>query len=718
MIDFDSDPTATPARRQAPPMLCAVVILTLILLNSFAVFRWTRLDTRPVAWDEAVHTRNTFEYRDRLTGESSQGLFMPVYFNYPPLYNLTMIPFLGARADIADAGSAVNVLYLAGLVVAVFLIGRRLMDDWSGLAAAALIGFYPLIVMMARLTILDLALTTWVAWGFYALTRSEDFANTGWSAAFGALLGLGMLTKWTAFIYLAGPAIAALVGAARRKNGAGVLAATGAGLLVMAPWFVVNTVPMLARVTELKDHTPAGGLLLDGWAKLLWYPIGLFEQMNIVFLAMFAVGLVVSFRRPELRSVLLWFFVSILMFTLIHNKNTRYSLPALPAAALLSVAWIRSRRSGFALSMTLALAFFVVFNFTTPAPAVSDVGGVRLTYFDNNPPRREDWKHREIIEAVKGRRDRSAAFSRIVTVSNAPYFHSTSLNVTLQAAGEDVDFSFRGVSKRRWLDFGEFILLKTGNLGPDFTTGTVRDHAAWLESPPSWFPLIYKEIGRWPLPDGSEAVLFHAEPAPRPVSENEVFSLSITDITLPNLTAVGVDVNAVPIAASETARGQLARVDIRASTVTFKGLTVTNVELVLDRPHLNLPRYRDDNEVQMLSLDRLRVRGTISASTILDYARRKVRWLKDPRVAFEGDTIILGGTAGFLPMEVSVRLDMAPDALTPRLQKLKLAGVRIPTIFFRALTDRPVNLAPNRESPFRIDLGAIRGNGDTLTVGA
>jgi len=717
MIDFNDDPTPTPPRRAGINFGFMAALAALIVLNAFAVFRWTRADTRPLAWDEAIHTQNTLTYQDRLSRESLSELMKPVYFDYPPLYNLTMIPFLTLASDIADAGAYVNVFYLAALVIAVFLIGRSLMDEWSGLAAAMLVGFYPLVVMMARLTMIDLALTTWVAWGFYALIRSENFHRRGWSAAFGVLVGLGMLTKWTAFLYLAGPAAVALVAGFRERNFRGILWAAATAAIVMAPWYLTNVVPAVARVSNTKNNPPAGGVILQGFWSLFWYPLGLFESLNAVFLFLFVAGLALSFDQPRLRPVLLWFFVSIALFTLIHNKNTRYALPALPAVALLSASWVRGRRGRFGVIASLAMFFFVMFNFLVPGSVVASVFGARLTYFESQPPMAQDWKHREIIETVTRTRDRQAPFSIVTVVSNAPYFHSTTMNVSARTMGTE-PFSFRGVSRNRWLDFSEFVLLKTGDIGPEFTTKTVRDCVAWLASPPEWFAKVYRETGRWPLPDGSEAVLYHAEPEPQSVSENEFFSVQLGEVSLPRITATGVDVQAVPIDAAETAIGRLASVSIRCSSVSYQGIEVSGVELTLDTPQINLPRYRADNDVQLLSLRRLSIRGTIRAETVHEYARNKLKWLKDPRVTFNGDLIEVSGQAGSVSVTIAARLTLEPDWLKPRLIRLVVAGVPLPPFLFRALTDKPLPLAPNREWPFRLDLGKIEGQADVLKVGS
>jgi hypothetical protein len=58
---------------------------------------------------------------------------------------------------------------------------------------------------MAHYTYLDYALTAWIALGAALLLATDGFRRTGYSILFGAALGLGMLTKWTPVMFLAGP---------------------------------------------------------------------------------------------------------------------------------------------------------------------------------------------------------------------------------------------------------------------------------------------------------------------------------------------------------------------------------------------------------------------------------------------------------------------------------------------------------------------------------
>jgi hypothetical protein len=66
-------------------------------------------------------------------------------------------------------------------------------------------------------------------------------------------------------------------------------------------------------------------------------------QMQMPLGILFGVGLLYSLIRARRESLMLylWLLSGIFMFTLVANKDVRYTVPILPAAALLSVCWLR-----------------------------------------------------------------------------------------------------------------------------------------------------------------------------------------------------------------------------------------------------------------------------------------------------------------------------------------------------------------------------------------
>src|SRR5439155_1409944 len=157
-----------------------------------------------------------------------------------------------------------------------------------------------------------------------------------------------------------------------------------------------------------------------------------------------------------------------------------------------------------------------------------------LVLYQSQPPLAADWKHKELIGRINELKPKDLALARVVVLSNAAHFHSTSLNVSREFLGVR-DISFQGPSKSRWLDFVEFILLKTGDEGPEFTLGNIHPAADLVLNPPDWFKKSYREVSRWGLPDGSEAILYQVNPAPLKQMEAGVLNISLKEFKLPNV---------------------------------------------------------------------------------------------------------------------------------------------------------------------------------------
>jgi hypothetical protein len=70
------------------------------------------------------------------------------------------------------------------------------------------------------------------------------------------------------------------------------------------------------------------------------------HQMQVPFGILFLLGLLYSIvkRARQSRIVYLWLLSGIGVFTLVANKDIRYSVPVLPAAAILSVCWMGELR--------------------------------------------------------------------------------------------------------------------------------------------------------------------------------------------------------------------------------------------------------------------------------------------------------------------------------------------------------------------------------------
>ncbi|HKP87081.1 MAG TPA: hypothetical protein VJZ26_13340, partial [Blastocatellia bacterium] len=143
-------------------------------------------------------------------------------------------------------------------------------------------------------------------------------------------------------------------------------------------------------------------------------------QMQMPFALLFGAGLIYSLVRLRKQSVMLylWMLSGIGAFTLIANKDVRYTVPVLPAAALLSVCWVSEFRSlarrAMALKLALAApivawAFVSFFNAQWPAAGEGvyfDTPYFRWMVFARNyfvydhRPLPDDWGVPEVVRTV------------------------------------------------------------------------------------------------------------------------------------------------------------------------------------------------------------------------------------------------------------------------------------------------------------------------------
>lgn len=697
-------------------LLLPVLFGALVVVNIFALHHWVAQDTRPAAWDQSIHIKNAFEYRDRIANEGFSSILKPAYFNYPPLYHLAMVPFLTDVRDIADVGARANIYFLVILLACIFLIGKDLVGPWHGLTAAFLFSAYPLAFDMATQSMIDLSLAAWVTLTFWCLIRSEKFSHWSWSVLCGLSLGLGMLTKWTAVWYLFGPLVLAAWGAYRAQNVRKVVVAIAVTTALILPWYLTNFFVLLVRLPKLAAMSPASGYALPGWMNMFWYPLSLFEQINLVFVLFLIPGLIVFFWRPRLGEIMLWFFGSLLLFSLISNHNTRYFLPALPAAAVLSVSWLPTTRRVPIILMNVVIAlYFLTFHAFPERTFFLRAEPFPIPVIGWHAPVRQDWKHNEIITKIDSLIPEKGKIAHVLTISNGPHFHSTTLDLSLKARGMS-NLTFRGPAKRRMFEFADFVLLKTGSLGPEGSIRLHKECADLIAQNPLWFQNTFQEAARWPLPDGSEAILYEQSPKPFPIINIGLINLSLDQLVFPNAIAEAVELRAVPIGKKETEKGHLRQLTLSARKLSYKGVPFDDVRIELMNPIVNIPLFLETQDLQLLKLNTLRPEASLDVQNLIVIVKEKAKWLKDPVLTFQGDMLTVSGRAGVVPFLISMKIQVNGPVLETVLGKIQVAGVPLPRFLFRALTNKNFSLLANDEMAYNLDIKSIRGENGLLRI--
>jgi hypothetical protein len=239
---------------------------------------------------------------------------------------------------------------------------------------------------------------------------------------------------------------------------------------------------------------------------LLFYPRVLQPQFGILAGLLFLWG-AIALRRDRATRALLWLaaIVPFVAFSLIQNKNLRYTLPILPATALVTVAGVhaltpRWRRGITWACVAVGLLQVSMAAFTIPTPV--RMPGLLLPLVVGQPPSREDWQHEQILADLS--RETGGARTRVAVVPNYNFFSVSTLRYEAVRRRLPLDLS------RAWSDipFGiDFVILKTGSQGPSFSVARAERIMKAFDGGDPYLAEVFPLVHEYPLPDGTTGMV-------------------------------------------------------------------------------------------------------------------------------------------------------------------------------------------------------------------
>jgi 4-amino-4-deoxy-L-arabinose transferase-like glycosyltransferase len=353
-----------------PHLARLLLVSTFIVLSSSTII-WTLRDRTPPPWDPSDHLSAAYDYYallSRLDLRAFAREFFQAQHYYAPMVHLisaTVFLVLGASRL---TGIVVNLISLAALMWAISWMARtlygqtdKLLTSGSGAPTPqiALTVLPPLVcacyhfnAWLMHDAFLDFPLVAAVAVSFALLIRAGDFKDRQAALIFGISVGIGLLVKQTFVFFFVLPALyvslRVLLGRDRRAIANLALAAV-VGLATAALWYAPHFRDVIAVF-----HQNQQAAIDEGEAPLFSFESNFFYihalismQMQLPLGALFVGGVLYSLARCRRESILLylWLISGIGVFALVANKDVRYTVPVLPAAALLSLCWLRELRS-------------------------------------------------------------------------------------------------------------------------------------------------------------------------------------------------------------------------------------------------------------------------------------------------------------------------------------------------------------------------------------
>ncbi|MFQ5673414.1 MAG: LmeA family phospholipid-binding protein [Nitrospinales bacterium] len=721
------------ARHGASGSLVWIALAALVLAVFAVNGLWVTLDTRPPHWDAAAHLRIASKYLHVLTSPASRWVdLLDVESYYPPLYHLSLAPFLAWFGPYADRAVWVNGLYLSVIIVSTFGIGRTLFGWETGLAAAFFIACYPYLAYISRTCMIDTALTACVSLSYYCFIRSRNFEDTRFAFCFSVMLGLGMLVKWT-FLFFLAPAV--LIGlfsggeaswrrAALRVRWANLLMVLGIPVLLCFPWYAHNLVKLVKSATKFSGAGTLEGDPTQGWDLWLYYFRIAETQTGLGLFLLFLVagGFFLTCRRFFNPALSAWIVIPYVIFSLINNKDERYTLPLLPAVAVISARVIflveRAAVRNVLLALTLAMGLLTwgLSGFSHHAwarwqlPVLGEVRPIDLW-----PPVREHWP---IEQALKDMVAESGSGKgnpiSVRTLTNHPSFHRGAFWEVVQA--EDLPVELK-IVKNNLGELTDFFITREG--GKSFASSGAAGKINRLKNDPALtrtFP-VFRE---YPLPDGSRGVVygFKVRPATRLAGVNDLAEVAERlRLAFAKYPGYGISqgknlrLTVLPTGnPDDLSLGRYRSITITADSAVIDKILFHDLRLALEEVQINLYELFLHDRLIFFKIGRLTPRLTLRFE---DVEKRIAGKLRQPfRLDGEDNAVRarleLASPTGPLVVEARVRLDFrAGQSIRPIVDFIRVGPITVPRIFYRVFLNQELRLTPTPGWPLATDIRSV-----------
>lgn len=404
------------------------VLIGIVLLGiTIANLVWILAETRPPHWDMGRHLWTSLNYLDLL----NNGKLYPLlanYFYYPPIIYLTSLPFYILFGVSVPSAVMSNTVFLTIGSLSMYGIGKRLSGRRTGLLAALFLLCSPMMATQFKEFQVDAPLTAVVALTIYLLIRSREFISTKTSLVLGVAVGLGFLTKWTyGFVIITPLALAGVIALVKAYQEKSLLRIKNIVIFVVSAyvtasiWYVTNLHQIFIDLTQngVAAGAREGDPLVGSFTSNIWYGWNLLSnQLYIIPFIFLIIGMVCMFVKKENawknRYPIALAVGTLLFFTLLRNKDARYTLPAMVGFSVIATYWISQLKEvrlktavSLGLVSYLAITFYLV-SFDSsflPNQIVLTKGTLPITAYAQKgyiigAPSHENWQLEAIFKNV------------------------------------------------------------------------------------------------------------------------------------------------------------------------------------------------------------------------------------------------------------------------------------------------------------------------------
>lgn len=676
-------------------------VVLLFLLAGFSIVRWHRMDTRPSSLDETRHMQLAIDYARWL----GKGVPLTNEWShvYPPVFHLSLIPALSIGVPSETKAALTHLVYLALFILGCLLLGRQVdRPDWESLFGAFLGAGYCLALWTSRRALIDFPLMAWTTLSMAFLARTKGFSNLTASLQWAGVLSLGLLTKAPSVFFSIGPVLWVFFTSDAPDKTKNFLKALGLAALLTGPWYFWQSAYFIARASDLvAEHTADGAdpRTISGWLhyiRLLQPQLGrpsLLFTLGGIILAIF------HRRTPGNGLLVAWILSGYVCLSMLMNKDPRHTLPFLPALAILA-----ARGWG---SVVTPVVGRIALCLTAPAFLIYNI-------YAADPPIKEDWQHQPLLTLLSEQHDPTQPFLSASILSHHPHFFARTIKWSAFQRGIPMKTVSTGNSDTC---FAEFVVRRDGHQG---TEQAVIDQQWQALKPESRaFKELFSERGQFTLPDQTPAVVYgrltHPQFHVRPLTEAELERRLGLALRYWVDGPLAVKVASTPQGLRE---GRLDRVVLSCDGCSVKGLAIEHLEVIAEKPWINLYRLWDEGRLGLLAFESLRPSCVVQASGALALLNR-VKKIESPEVRFSKGRVEARARYAGIPVrataEVSVSASRYPG-LDAVLKWVWVGGVPLPGWLLGKAHHQTLALYSLPDFPGRILIQNIRIDNNQITI--
>ena len=702
-----------------------------LILTSLSLFLianniiWLKYDTLPPIWDQAGHLTKSYDYFkaiDRFDSDLLSKLLNISSF-YPPLFYISSYPFYKILGTSSDSGCLTNSIFLILLIFSTYGIANNLYGKRAGILSALLVSTYNVVSTHSKQYLLEMSLISTVTLTIYFLLKSNTFKERRYSIAFGIAAGIGMLTRWN-FLFFVFPVIiytlykifkevrsqksgAPIQWMGRRSQIKNLVTASIISIIIFSPWYVANTGNILLNAgVSIKDSAviegDPHGLNIENF---MYYLQAVNEQVSSPLWLLFIIGFsLYIYRYKENRdlSIFWWFIGSYIVVTAIANKDSRYSMHYLPAIAIFSTFWIKDIKSAIVKNgLSGIIIIFVLLQYFSSAYGLRlfsveriSLGALNIILSQSNPPAREDWRVDEIEKVILNENSFYNMKNMVRIIPDYPMFSKAAFEYYKYFNKYDnIHFSWH----TNFPDFTDYIVTKTGNVGPLFRE---KAHALtkYIEDAPPQFTNIFRKFREFSLPDGSTATIYKRDIVPL----SDVTAQDVIDMIREEMEKIlsqfvkeheGLEIQIIPYVDDETLRGRFKEITISAGKAMIgdykhkdAGMMVNDIKFTFHDITVNLYELKE-GKVEVISLKEVIPSGKIYAEDLREFAAKEAKGIKNIDIHFNENIIDISSDLNrYANLRVKLRPIVTPENnIGIKVEGLNMLSLPIPSFVLNIL---------------------------------